>query len=99
MKNRRLQLGDSLSSFMAKLGLNPSNGGTGAKHSDARRLRDQMERLFRGTISFGYSCKDQTRKVVDPFFSNLRVFSQKIHSVAPGVASPSSTRPLRNTAR
>ncbi len=62
-KNRRLQLGNSLSGFMATLGLNPSNGGTGAKRSDAHRLREQMERLFRAVISFDYSLKgDGNRK-------------------------------------
>jgi Plasmid encoded RepA protein len=51
-KNRRLELGNSLTAFMRELGLNPDNGGTGAKRSDARRLRDQMKRLFRAMISF-----------------------------------------------
>jgi hypothetical protein len=51
-KSRRLELGNSLSGFMAELGLNPDNGGTGAKRSDAKRLRDQMERLFRCRIGF-----------------------------------------------
>jgi Plasmid encoded RepA protein len=48
-KSRRLELGHSLSGFMAELGLDPNRGG---KRSDARRLRDQMERLFRARISF-----------------------------------------------
>jgi hypothetical protein len=48
----RLELGHSLTTFMRELGLNPDNGGTGAKRSDARRLRDQMKRLFFSTISF-----------------------------------------------
>jgi hypothetical protein len=51
-KSPRLELGNSLSGFMAALGLNPNNGGTGAKRSDAKRLRDQMERLFRCRIGF-----------------------------------------------
>jgi hypothetical protein len=51
-KCRRLELGNSLSGFMAELGLNSSNGGTGAKRSDARRLRDQMQRLFNARIGF-----------------------------------------------
>lgn len=46
---------------MASLGLNLSNGGTGAKRSDARRLREQMERLFRAIISFDYSLKGEGR--------------------------------------
>jgi Plasmid encoded RepA protein len=48
----RLELGHSLTTFMRELGLNPDNGSTGAKRSDARRLRDQMKRLFFSTISF-----------------------------------------------
>ena len=48
----RLELGKSLAEFMRELGLNPDNGSAGAKRSDARRLRDQMQRLFRATISF-----------------------------------------------
>jgi Plasmid encoded RepA protein len=51
-KSRRIELGHSLSGFMAELGLNNSNGSTGAKRSDARRLREQMQRLFRAHISF-----------------------------------------------
>lgn len=53
-KGRRLELGNSLSAFMRDIGLNPDNGGTGAKRSDARRLKDQMNRLFRARISFEY---------------------------------------------
>ena len=60
-QNRRLKLGDSLSGFMRDLGLNPDNGGTGAKRSDARRLKDQTERLFRATISFDESSAERTR--------------------------------------
>lgn len=48
----RLELGHSLTTFMRELGLNPNNGSTGAKRSDARRLRDQMKRLFFSMISF-----------------------------------------------
>jgi hypothetical protein len=51
-KNPRLDLGNSLAGFMAELGLNPDNGGLGARRSDARRLREQMDRLFNSTISF-----------------------------------------------
>lgn len=49
-KSRRLELGASLNAFIRDLGLNPATGG-GAR-GDASRLRDQMERLFRATISF-----------------------------------------------
>lgn len=51
-KSRRIELGNSLASFMRELDLNPGNGGTGAKRSDAHRLREQMERLFRARITF-----------------------------------------------
>jgi hypothetical protein len=51
-KSRTLHPGSTLSEFMRELGLNPDNGSAGAKRSDARRLRDQMLRLFRATISF-----------------------------------------------
>ena len=36
-KSPRLQLGNSLTAFMREIGLNPDNGGTGAKRSDARK--------------------------------------------------------------
>ena len=49
-KSRRLHLGHSLSGFMRELGLNPHTGG--GKRSDAVRLREQMTRLLRATISF-----------------------------------------------
>jgi hypothetical protein len=45
----RLELGNTLAAFMRELGLDPSRGG---KRSDAKRLREQMERLFRARISF-----------------------------------------------
>lgn len=56
-KNRKIQLGDSLAEFMRDIGLNPNNG-SGIR-SDARRLRNQMERLFRATISFEYHYADK----------------------------------------
>lgn len=52
IKNPRLEFGHSLSDFISELGLNPDNGSSGAKRSDARRLRDQMERLFNANIAF-----------------------------------------------
>lgn len=54
-KTRRLELGNSLTGFMREIGLNPDNGGAGAKRSDARRLKDQMRRLFRARISFEHT--------------------------------------------
>lgn len=58
-QSRRLELGDTLAEFMREIGMNPDNGSVGAKRSDARRLRDQMHRLFRSIVSFDYS--DETR--------------------------------------
>jgi len=49
-KSRRLELGHSLSGFMADLGLNAYTGR--GKRGDAKRLRNQMERLFNASISF-----------------------------------------------
>jgi hypothetical protein len=59
-KSRRLELGKTLSEFLAKLGLNAANG-TG-KRSDARRVREQMERLFHAVISFDYSASHGSHK-------------------------------------
>lgn len=60
-KNRRIELGHSLTDFMAELGLNPNNGSLGAKRSDAHRLRMQMERLFRARISFQIKKESENR--------------------------------------
>jgi hypothetical protein len=51
-KSPRIELGDSLSQFMEALGLYPK--GTG-KRSDSKRLKEQMVRLSRSTISFSQS--------------------------------------------
>ena len=59
-KSRRLELGNRLADFLLKLGLNASNG-TG-KRSDARRVREQLERLLHATISFNYSLKGEGRR-------------------------------------
>lgn len=47
-ESRRLELGESLSSFMKQLELAP----TGGRHGSITRLRQQMNRLFRARISF-----------------------------------------------
>lgn len=59
-KSRRLELGNYLGDFLAKIGLS-SYTGRGPR-GDARRVREQMERLFRSTISFDYSLKGEGRK-------------------------------------
>jgi Plasmid encoded RepA protein len=48
----RIELGNSLSDFMFQLGLNTDRGSVSAKRSDARRLREQMQRLFAANVSF-----------------------------------------------
>lgn len=58
-KDRRLELGNHLASFMRQLGLDPSRRGRG---SDAVRLRDQMQRLFQAKISFHQTREENGRK-------------------------------------
>lgn len=55
--SRKIMLGDSVNSFMRDVGLDPSTGG--GKRGDCARLRHQMERLFRATISFEVSRKER----------------------------------------
>ena len=50
--SRKIELGHSMADFMRELGLNPNNGS--GKRSDARRLKDQIQRLFNARISFQY---------------------------------------------
>jgi hypothetical protein len=59
-KSRVLHPGNTVAEFMRELGMNPDNGSVGAKRSDARRLREQMLRLFRATISFEMDHGDAT---------------------------------------
>ncbi|SRR6266487_398360 len=59
-KNQRLELGNSLASFMRQLGLEPATGR--GKRSDAKRLRDQMQRLFQAKISFHQIRDDEKKK-------------------------------------
>jgi hypothetical protein len=56
---RRLELGHHFSEFLAKIGLS-SHTGRGPR-GDARRVREQMERLFRAIISFEYAESDGKR--------------------------------------
>jgi hypothetical protein len=60
-KNPRLELGNHLASFMRQLGLDPDGRG---KRSDAKRLRDQMQRLFQAIISFDQTREEAGRKGV-----------------------------------
>lgn len=54
--SRKIMLGDSMASFMRDVGLDPYTGG--GKRGDGARLRSQMERLFRATISFEVNRQD-----------------------------------------
>lgn len=48
-QSRKLELSESINGFLRDIGLNPATGG--GQRGDARRLRDQMHRLFRARIS------------------------------------------------
>ena len=61
MKQRDLELGESLSEFMRKLGLAP----TGGREGSITRLREQMRRLFAATIVVHY---EQGHTVTDAGF-------------------------------
>ena len=54
--SRKIMLGDSMASFIRDVGLDPYTGG--GKRGDGARLRRQMERLFRATISFEVNRQD-----------------------------------------
>lgn len=58
----RIELGSSLNNFMEKLGLDTSRGG---KRSDAKRIKEQMIRLFRATISFDQSSDNGRNSWID----------------------------------
>jgi hypothetical protein len=47
---RRLELSDTFGGFVREIGLNPNTGR--GKRGDAKRLRDQMRRLFTSRITF-----------------------------------------------
>lgn len=49
-KSRKLDLGSSMSEFMRELGLD-TNGGGGGERGNRFRVKEQMGRLFRATIS------------------------------------------------
>jgi replication initiator protein len=59
-KSRRLELGNSLSGFMVGLGLSAYTGR--GKRGDAKRLRNQMQRLFWARMSFQGSLQRDGRQ-------------------------------------
>ncbi len=56
-KSRNIQLGNTLNDFLREIGLDPKTGG--GKYSHARRLKEQMMKLFECRISFKYSAGDE----------------------------------------
>ena len=74
-KKRRLELGPSLSAFMRELGLIPSSAGAG-KRSDAKRLRDQMERLFSCRITFDIQGLTRADGAIGSRHANMEVASE-----------------------
>jgi Plasmid encoded RepA protein len=56
-RTRTLSLGHSLNDFLRNVGLSPATGG--GKRSDAARVRDQANRLFNASISFGGTVHDE----------------------------------------
>jgi hypothetical protein len=57
---RRLDLGDTFGGFVRDIGLNPNTGR--GKRGDAKRLRDQMRRLFASRISFQQTTRENERE-------------------------------------
>ena len=56
-KSRRIALGNTLNDFIRELGLNPDTGG--GKRGDAKRVIEQMNRLFNARFSFTETLTDQ----------------------------------------
>jgi hypothetical protein len=56
---RHIKLGETLNKFLLEIGLNPRTGG--GKRSDAKRLKEQMLRLFQCRFSFKYSEGDEEK--------------------------------------
>lgn len=56
-KSRRIELGNTLNDFIREIGLNPDTGG--GKRGDAKRVIEQMNRLFNARFSFTETLTDQ----------------------------------------
>ena len=56
-RSRTLKLGSSLNEFMRALNLEPATGR--GERGDAKRVRDQMHRLFSAAITFGDVAQDE----------------------------------------
>jgi Plasmid encoded RepA protein len=84
---RRLELGLTLASFMRELGLDPGRRGV---RSDVHRLREQMQRLLRSTISFEHSQRDGAKSGERWF--DMKIASQDEQRVAFQEVSPHHPR-------
>lgn len=73
-KNPRLMLGSSLADFMREVGLNPNTGG--GVRGDAKRLHDQMERLFSASITFVGDISEGAHKGEE--VTDLKVSSHRV---------------------
>ena len=62
-QRRELVLGRSLYEFMGKLGMEDHSGG---RHGERARLRNQMRRLFRCTVSLVYEDAGRETSVISP---------------------------------
>ena len=62
-QQRELVLGRSLYEFMGKLGMEDHSGG---RHGERARLRNQMRRLFRCTVSLVYEDAGREKSVISP---------------------------------
>jgi hypothetical protein len=80
-RKRHIELGPTLAAFMRELGLDPSRGG---KRSDAHRLREQMERLFRAQISFDES-SERGQRWLDMQIAPSGEFWWDVHNPEQGV--------------
>ena len=58
-KSRELELGDSMSAFMAELGMTPTGGANGS----ITRLKNQTRRLFAATVTASYEDEKQVADI------------------------------------
>ena len=102
-KSATLHLGDTLSGFMAQLGLLPRGGRWGP----IGRLRDQMQRLFAATIAFtfdgrddgawhdaGFRVAEQTHLWWSPKHPDQAALWGSVVTLSPGFFSAVTERPV-----
>ena len=79
-QSRMLTLGASLSTFMRKLGIDPSGGG---KRGDRTRLRNQMQRLFSATVQLTHQDTRGSHAITSPIASEVTLWWDPSHADAP----------------